>query len=453
MVPNLVKGAGIKGAALYALHDERTADALAAANHDDPFGGAYKESLQTAERVGFTTTRNLSTDDPHLAWRLMCATAKKQDALKMAAGIGLGGRKTEKFCGHLTLSFDPGDNPDQTTMMKAADGALTALGWEKLQALIVEHRDKEHPHIHIVVNLIDPETGRAAPNRKNDYELLQRWAYAWEQEQGRIVCDRRAERMEAEERGTAPPPRRRWLSHAEWEMAEKQSAKNKTRDRASSRDDRLASQKAQLRETLAAVREGFRSEWAALYQAQRRELKALTKHHASLSDALDRSLRSVAARTRFFNEHRDVMWLGLGNRELGSNAQAINPHIMREALAKAHALQKEALQDVHKEARSDLAARVDAARHDAERAFWKRPATEPTKPVNDQKPDAATPTARVRAPDTYKELREAPSPAPEPTLTPLAARFRRAQETRRRLRDDHARARLRSTPPDREPER
>ena len=65
MLPKLhSKGKSFKGAALYLLHD--------------------KDRAATSERVAWTETRNLLTDDPHRAWRVMAATAMKQDILKVS---------------------------------------------------------------------------------------------------------------------------------------------------------------------------------------------------------------------------------------------------------------------------------------------------------------------------------------------------------------------------------
>src|SRR5207302_6781792 len=79
MVPAIAEGGkSFKGAALYYLHDKR-----------EP-GEAIR---LTDKRVAWTQTVNLGTDNPETAWRIMAATAMRQDKLKADAGIKATGRK------------------------------------------------------------------------------------------------------------------------------------------------------------------------------------------------------------------------------------------------------------------------------------------------------------------------------------------------------------------------
>ncbi|MCI0658386.1 MAG: relaxase/mobilization nuclease domain-containing protein, partial [Acidobacteria bacterium] len=83
MVPKLhAKGTSFKGAAAYLLHD--------------------KGRAKTAQRVAWVEMRNLITDDPHVAWRVMAATAMDQDRLKELAGVKNTGRKSSASVLHLT---------------------------------------------------------------------------------------------------------------------------------------------------------------------------------------------------------------------------------------------------------------------------------------------------------------------------------------------------------------
>ena len=72
------------------------------------------------------------------------------------------------------------------------DESLKALGMEDRQAFVVAHNDTRHPHLHVVVNRVSAEDGRAA-NRSNDRLKLSRWAERWEREHGGLRCKRRAE--------------------------------------------------------------------------------------------------------------------------------------------------------------------------------------------------------------------------------------------------------------------
>ena len=75
-------------------------------------------------------------------------------------------------------------------MSRAVDGSLQALGMEDRQAVVVAHNDTDHRHLHVVVNRVSAEDGRAA-NRSNDRLKLSRWAERWEREHGGLRCERR----------------------------------------------------------------------------------------------------------------------------------------------------------------------------------------------------------------------------------------------------------------------
>ena len=75
MISKAKKNQNFKACALYFLHD--------------------KNAL-TTERIDFTRTGNLATNDPEMAARMMAYTAIHQEEIKRAAGGVLKGRKTTK---------------------------------------------------------------------------------------------------------------------------------------------------------------------------------------------------------------------------------------------------------------------------------------------------------------------------------------------------------------------
>lgn len=111
-------------------------------------------------RVSWTSGRNLPTDEPELAAKIMRATAVQNV------------RVTQPVY-HIALSFDPGDRVSRETMERVADNVLRELKLDRHQAIIVAHEDRAHPHVHILVNRIHPETGRAW-DRWQDYPAVQR---------------------------------------------------------------------------------------------------------------------------------------------------------------------------------------------------------------------------------------------------------------------------------------
>ena len=81
-------------------------------------------------------------------------------------------------------------------MVRAADASLQVLGAAHLQAVIVAHTDRKHPHVHIIVNRIDPETGKMH-GFQNDHRQLDAWALAYEEARGRILTPARVKNKRA----------------------------------------------------------------------------------------------------------------------------------------------------------------------------------------------------------------------------------------------------------------
>ncbi|WP_323010683.1 relaxase/mobilization nuclease domain-containing protein [Paracoccus sp. (in: a-proteobacteria)] len=75
-------------------------------------------------------------------------------------------------CYHLVLSWSPLERPDDDQMIAAARQVLRALGASEHQAVIAIHRDRVHPHVHIILNIIHPLTGKAL-DLGHDYMRLE----------------------------------------------------------------------------------------------------------------------------------------------------------------------------------------------------------------------------------------------------------------------------------------
>ena len=176
MVPRIAKiGTSFKGAGLYYLHDKRIDD------------GPHPT---TSHRVVFTQTRNMLTVDPEFALRLMAKTAMDEKRLKKEAGLSLRGRKTTKPVYSYSLSWHTEQQPTRGQMIKAADISLALLGMAHHEAVFIAHKDTKHPHIHVIVNRIDPYTGKAANNYR-DRLTLSSWAQDYELDDGKIYCQQR----------------------------------------------------------------------------------------------------------------------------------------------------------------------------------------------------------------------------------------------------------------------
>jgi len=121
-------------------------------------------------RVAWTSARNLPTNDPELAAKIMRATASQNVRVSQPVY-------------HLSLSFDPRDVVDRAAMERVADSVLRELKLDGHQAIIVAHADRAHSHMHVLVNRVHPETGLVW-DRWQDYPTIQRVLRREEQELG-----------------------------------------------------------------------------------------------------------------------------------------------------------------------------------------------------------------------------------------------------------------------------
>ena len=165
----LSRGTSFKGLATYLTHDA---------------------NATTAGRVGWTHTLNLAFDHVPSAVDEMLWTARQAELLKQEAGIRAGGRVSENTVKHLSLNWSPEDKPSREHMIETAEEFLCHMGWQDHQALLVAHTEKSYPHLHIMLNSIDPESGLRLDD---DFERrrAQKWALEYEREQGRIYCEQR----------------------------------------------------------------------------------------------------------------------------------------------------------------------------------------------------------------------------------------------------------------------
>ena len=151
-----------------------------------------KDAL-TNERVGFTHTENLPTDDPELGMRWMAYTAMNADELKRQAEVAQTGRKASKpvFC--FSLSWHPEEQPDREHMIGTGRSALAAIGLQDHQVVMVSHTDENHSHLHLICNLVNPEHGKTH-TLQYSRKRLSAWAEEYERTHSqKIYCEQRVE--------------------------------------------------------------------------------------------------------------------------------------------------------------------------------------------------------------------------------------------------------------------
>lgn len=170
LVPKLLKsGQSFKGLSDYLNHDSNKA--------------------QTSKRVAWTHTLNCSHDHVPSAVHEMYTTQLDADALKQEAGVHGGGRSVEKPVRHASLNWHRDDAPTKEHMISTTEAFLKRMGWDQHQAIVYCHTDR-HPHVHIMINAIHPETGKAM-DTTFDYRRAQAWALEYEQQHEQIRCEQR----------------------------------------------------------------------------------------------------------------------------------------------------------------------------------------------------------------------------------------------------------------------
>jgi hypothetical protein len=271
MTPRVAKrGGSFKGAAAYYLHDK---------------------GADTSRRVAFCVTRNLPTEEPELAWRWMAYTDRHAGILKHDAGGARTGPKKRKPVYTLSLSWHAEDRPEPDLMVRMLDSALKKVGLSRCQALYVAHNDTDHPHIHALVSLVDPDTGKIIDPGK-DREKLSAWAQAYETERGVIRCHRRVENNARRERGEwvvdHHSKTRQDIEQARQIEREILAARRRVQwDRQVAKRDALKKHAEERSQAIRAqLKERFKPEWAALYKKQRQDERDVKNARRSLLAAM-----------------------------------------------------------------------------------------------------------------------------------------------------------------------
>jgi hypothetical protein len=315
MVPKLFgAGKSFKKLAAYVLHDA--------------------DKAKTSERVGWTHTLNMAADTPALAVDEMLWTYRAAEELKREAGIRAGGRPLENPARHFSLNWHASENPSREHMIETVESFLKHMGWSEHQALIVNHTDRKHDHVHVVLNAVHPETGRAL-DTSFEKRRVQEWALAYEREQGIIFCD---ERLKPLAERSASPTRETWeklrayereddraeqastgfdyvkpsegAAAKEWELLKSYQREQRQQFFAEGKEAYRQVRNRAYRE----VREEFRERWAGFYRAKREgmdsDVLSIAKEDLLLDqkETLDNRRKEASAELR---EQRDEIYTQL----------------------------------------------------------------------------------------------------------------------------------------------
>lgn len=364
-----------------------------------PRGTSFKEACRyilhdvaqdSADRVAWVATRNLSTQDPKWAWHEMYETWAAQNQLKATSGHDARGRKNTRPVLHYTLSWATGDQPTPEEMKEAAVASLKVMRLADHEALITAHKDKEHQHVHIVVNTVHPETGMTAPMKFSKLELS-KWAEGYEILNGlhreARVANNAERRRHASERSRAAsdqlmaagpmrdaspeapyvPVKHRADSRKQWfdrtEVidrmkamragldAELKTARDVTWQRQSRERDALdVKSETAVDQARQYVKDRFRPRWRDLYSAQKKEAKHVARVSGNL---LERAVYVYANRER----------LG-GGRPLTARQML--------AMIRSPARLQQRVGQIHEQDRRQLARQSKTATNELTDVMWQR---------------------------------------------------------------------------------
>jgi hypothetical protein len=254
---------------------------------------AHDAKAETTERVAWTHTLNLASDDVASAVNEMLWTSRSADLLKREAGVRTGGSKLEKPVKHFSLGWPQGEPPTQTHMIETVRAYMEHMGWQDRQAVLFAHRDKRHAHVHVVMNSVSPSDGRAVRD-SHDWRRAEAFALRYEREHGQIHCE---QRLKPREERDATPTRESWqrfkkselaferaevacltnapdfferhdakgMNGREWDALKKFQRHQREQYFMDGKEAFRAARKQAFRE----VREEFRTQWNAFYAARR----------------------------------------------------------------------------------------------------------------------------------------------------------------------------------------
>jgi hypothetical protein len=265
MVPAVTEtGRSFKGAFAYYAHDKRRE------------GEAVR---LTSDRVAWSHTVNLATDDPERAWRIMAHTAMRQDELKAAAGGKKTGRKLTQPVYAYSLAWHPEQRPTKDHMLSTALDSLKAQGLEDYQAVILCHSDEPQQHVHVMVNRVHPETGKAATLSNNTLKLS-KWAEGYEKQHGKIYCDKRVENNRKRQQGEYVREPRKTRAAYEFDKASGNDSISAEFIKSNEKQ-----KDAQLFEIGRTIKESHARQWEELKRVYAGSRKKITDHGKTLMTA------------------------------------------------------------------------------------------------------------------------------------------------------------------------
>lgn len=159
-------GRGFKGIVSYLMHGARQPERPDATQPGLPDDGERLTNARTPKRgnakpnrVLWAETHNLITRDPAKAVRVMRATANRS-------------RRCKSPVYHFVISWTPEEAVSPKAMRAIVADTCRDMGLDDHQRIAIAHDDTRHKHVHVVVNRVHHDTGKAW-NRAQDWVRLE----------------------------------------------------------------------------------------------------------------------------------------------------------------------------------------------------------------------------------------------------------------------------------------
>ena len=152
MIAKLTTGNGFAGALKYDLRDGQLVEKK----------GAVPETVRVLDAkdvcFDYDDEGNMVLDVKQVAW----------DFRQQAMAYG-GRNPIEKPVYHWALAYHPDDNVTDEQMLKDTEEFLENMGFGNTQYVVIAHHDTDHPHVHVIANIVDN-----AAKRISTYKMIEK---------------------------------------------------------------------------------------------------------------------------------------------------------------------------------------------------------------------------------------------------------------------------------------
>lgn len=179
MIAKLTTGNGFAGALKYDLRDGQLVEKK----------GAVPETVRVLDAkdvcFDYDDECNMVLDVKQVAW----------DFRQQAMAYG-GRNPIEKPVYHWALAYHPDDNVTDEQMLKDTEEFLENMGFGNTQYVVIAHHDTDHPHVHVIANIVDNAAKRISTYKMIDKahqvaaDITKKRGYTWGEKATKKTVDK-----------------------------------------------------------------------------------------------------------------------------------------------------------------------------------------------------------------------------------------------------------------------